>query len=186
MTALDERPVRAGRRKSDASSASVFLPKWLDAPLLPTEEPRDGSLIDPQAAGPGDYVLEFHESTGTASWLRILAPVAVVDGAALVTCGRGSGVTLSFAAGRQVWALRRSEAGALASAASDRVLRSWGGREDEMERLLRSFTSRSSLVKGWPFGAESLADALTAWDLLRDADAANSTDVPPTVGAVAR
>lgn len=183
MTAVDERPLATptprGRRKTD----TVSLPEWLDAPLLESEDPRDGALIDAHAAEPGDYVLEFHASTGTASWLRILAPVVVVDGGALITCGRAPGVTLSVAAGRQAWVLRRAEAAALASAASNRVLRPWGSPERQMEQLLRSFPSHAALIKGWPFGSASLADALTAWDLLRASDLANSADVPTAVVA---
>lgn len=177
MTVLDGRTVTApsvhrGRRRSDVAPA-VSLPDWLDAPLLPSEDPRDGEFVDPQNTEPGDYVLEFHNSTGTASWLRVHAAPVVVEDTVLVTCGRGSGVTLPFAAGRQAWVLKRADAAALAQSASDRVLRPWGDGERAMEELLRSFESHAALVRGWPFGASSLADAITAWDLLRASDAVN-------------
>lgn len=186
MTALDTRPVITGRRKTDPAPLPPQLPEWLHAPLLASEDPRDGSLIDPAAAVPGDYLLEFHESTGTASWLRILAPVAVVDGAALVTCGRGAGVTFSVPSDRQVWVLRRGEAAVLARSASDRVLRPYGGPDREVEALLRSFATRADVVEGWP-DRVSLADAVTAWELLRTSDLANRTDAGRiATGAVAR
>ena len=173
MTTLDTRPAAPatyGRRRTDRPS----LPDWLDAPLLASEDPRDGNLVDPESIGAGDYVLEFHASTGTASWLRVHA-VAVVGAHALVTCGRGVGVTLSFPVGREVWVLRRADAALLMQAACDRVLGPWGSPEKEMEALLRSFASRAELLAGWRDPA-SLADALTAWSMLRTSDLANRTD----------
>lgn len=187
MTAIDVRPApapperRVGRRKSDRAQ----LPEWLDAPLIDGNEPRDGDLVDAHEIRVGDYLLEFHESDGTASWLRVQSAVMRGD-AAHVTYGRGGGITVEFGSDRQVWVLDAGGAAVLAHAASDRLVRAWGGLEVAMRDFLRGFATREALVGGWPYESPSLADAVTAWDLLREADVANTTDVPATAGAVAR
>lgn len=145
-----------------------------------SEEPVDGDLIDAWEARVGDYLFAYHESDGTASWLQILA-VAPVEGATLVTFGRGAGVTDSYPSDRQAWVLRKEAAAVLVRTTSDRVLTAWGEPEQSMEAFLRSFATQADLVRGWPFEVPSLADALTAWDLLREADAANSADVAVAV-----
>lgn len=183
MTAVDERPAAParGRRRSDR----VLLPEWLDAPMLESEEPVDGDLVDVASVRPGDYLFAFHESDGSASWLRVLN-VNAQPGGHFVTYGRGAGVTMFFPADRQAWVLPVEDAVRLVDAVSDRVLRAWGEPESAMEAHLRSFESRADLIAGWKFDTPSLADAVTAWELMREADEANRTDVPPTVLAVSQ
>lgn len=185
MTAVDVRPApperHVGRRRSDRAR----LPEWLAAPLIDGDEPRDGDLVDADQIRDGDYLLEFHESDGTASWLRIQSAVTR-DGVTRVTYGRGAGVTVEFGSDRQAWVLDAGGAAVLAHAVSDRVLRAWGGLEIAMRDFLRVFATREALVAGWTYEVPSVGDALTAWELLREADVANTTDVPPTAGAVAR
>lgn len=168
-----------GRRKSDR----VPLPEWLSAPLLDGEEPRDGDLLDPVEVEVGDYWFEYHEGDGTASWLRITRVECGVDGVVLTL--RGS-LRMPIGAGRDVWVLRRAAAAVLARETSDRVLHAWGAPESEMQAFLRECATRRELIERWKFPTPSVADALAAWELLRAADEANRTDVPPTAGAVAR
>lgn len=177
MSLLDERPAaRRGRRKSDAvpvaAAPAVPLPEWLDAPLLGSEDPVDGEFIDAAEAAPGGFLLDFHEGSGTASWLLIHA-VAVTDAGVLVTCGRSPGVALPFPADHGVWVLRRPDAVRLAHAASVRVLRAWGEPEQSMQGFLRRCASVADLVRQWPFPDVAVADVVTTWELLRIADEAN-------------
>lgn len=178
-TTFEQSPRTTGRRKSDRAP----LPDWLPAVLLDDEDPRDGDLIDPSAAEPGDYWFEFHEGDGTASWLRITGVEA--GSAETVLTVRGA-VVLGVPAGREVWILRRAAAAVLARGSSDRVLHAWGAPENEMQAFLRECRAPAEVFARWKFVVPSAADALVAWYLLREADEANSMNGSATVLAGAR
>jgi hypothetical protein len=79
-------------------------PEWLHASKF------DGDYIAAGDVIPGDFMFEYYE-TGSF-WLPVLK-VAVADGRAAITYGRGSGATVSPAADRTIRVLRKADAIAL-------------------------------------------------------------------------